>query len=122
MGPSSPWRIRRGPEIPSGCSLPVWARPLRHLFTDEFDPLAPDASGDLVPQDLPVSANVIVGVNNGGVVVLAAKYAYGMVGVYEVDFQVPANTVSTNNAPFAILVYQNSNQLFWGNGSLLPIQ
>jgi uncharacterized protein (TIGR03437 family) len=92
------------------------------LFTNEFDPLAPDASGDLVPQDLPVSANVIVGVNNAGVVVLAAKYAYGMVGVYEVDFQVPANTTSTNNAPFAILVYQNSNQLFWGNGSLLPIQ
>jgi len=92
------------------------------LFTDEFDPLSPDANGDLVPQDLPVSANVIVGVNNGGVLVLAAKYAYGMVGVYEVDFQVPVNTVTTNNAPFAILVYQNTNQLFWGNPSLLPIQ
>lgn len=92
------------------------------LVTNEFDPLAPDASGTLVPQDLPVSANLIVGVNNGGVVILGAKYAYGMVGVYEVEFQVPTNTPAGINAPFAIVVYQNSNQLFWGNASLIPIQ
>jgi uncharacterized protein (TIGR03437 family) len=92
------------------------------LATNEFDPLVPDASGNLVPQDLVVSANLIVGVNNGGVLIDSAKYAYGMVGVYEVEFQVPSNTALGNNAPLAIVVYQNSAKLFWGNASLIPIQ
>ena len=44
-----------------------------------------------------------------------------MVGVYEVDFEVPENTAAGNNAPFAIVVYQGTNVVF-GNGSLIPIQ
>ena len=91
------------------------------LFTNEFDPLVPDANNNLAPQDLPVNASVVVGVNNGGVLVVSAKYAYGMVGIYEVDFQVPENTATGNNAPFAIAVYQGTNLLF-GNPSLIPIQ
>ena len=91
------------------------------LFTNEFDPLAPDANGDLIPQDLPVSASVIVGVSNGGVLVLSAKYAYGMVGVYEVEFQVPQNIAADNDAPFAIVVMKGTSVVF-GNGSLIPIQ
>ena len=92
------------------------------LFTNEFDPLVPDASGDLVAQILPVNAHVIVGVNNGGVLVVSAKYAYGMVGVYEVDFQVPEDTAPGNDAPLAIVVYQDTNALVFGNPSLIPIQ
>ncbi|MGA3074201.1 MAG: hypothetical protein ABSG56_10965 [Bryobacteraceae bacterium] len=90
------------------------------LFTDEFDPLS-DQSGTWVPQSLPVNAGVIVGVDNGGALVLSAKYAYGMVGVYEVDFQVPNNAAPGNNAPFAIVV-QQGNTVVFGNGSLLPIK
>jgi uncharacterized protein (TIGR03437 family) len=90
------------------------------LFTDEFDPLS-DQSGTWVPQNLPVNAGVIVGVDNGGALVLSAKYAYGMVGVYEVDFQVPNNAAPGNNAPFAVVV-QQGNTVVFGNGSLIPIK
>ncbi len=90
------------------------------LSTDEFDPII-EVNGAWVPQSLPVVANVVVGVNNGGVLVLSAQYAYGMVGVYEVDFQVPENTATGNSQPFAIAVYQGSNLLF-GNPSLIAIQ
>jgi len=92
------------------------------LVTNEFDPLVPDANNILVPQVLPVTANLLVGVNNGGVLIVSASYAYGMVGVYEVDFQVPENTATGSSAPFDIIVYQNVNQLFYGNGSLIPIE
>jgi uncharacterized protein (TIGR03437 family) len=90
------------------------------LFTDEFDPLV-EADNEWVPQFLPVNAGVVVGVNNSGVLVVSAEYAYGMVGVYEVDFQVPENTATGNDAPFAIALYQG-NQLLFGNPSLIPIQ
>jgi len=92
------------------------------LFTNEFDPLVSDANGNLVPQALPVSASLLVGVDNGGVLIYSAKYAYGMVGVYEVEFQLPQNAAATNNAPLAIVAYQEPTNLFWGNSSLIPIQ
>jgi hypothetical protein len=44
-----------------------------------------------------------------------------MVGVYEVDFQVPENTATGSSQPFAVAVYQGSNLLF-GNPSLIAIQ
>jgi len=91
------------------------------LFTDEVDPLTTDASGNPVPQDLPVQAGIVVGVNNSGVLVTSARYAWFGVGVYEVDFQVPQDTALTNNAPFAIIVYQGTSALY-GNGSVIAIQ
>jgi hypothetical protein len=68
-----------------------------------------------------VNAGVVVGVNNSGVLVLSAEYSADMVGVYEVDFQMPQNAAADNNAPFAIVLYQGNNVVF-GNGSLIPIQ
>ncbi len=92
------------------------------LFTDEFDPLVPTPGNDvLLPEVLPVTASFAVGVDNGGVNVVSATYAYGMVGVYQVEFQVPQNAPPNNNAPFAIVVYQGTNSIY-GNGSLIPIQ
>jgi uncharacterized protein (TIGR03437 family) len=92
------------------------------LFTNEFDPLI-DLNGTLVPQALPVNVSVVVGVNNSGVLVLSAQYAYGMVGVYQVEFQVPQDTATGSDAPFAIAIYQNQGTtLLFGNGSLIAIQ
>ena len=90
------------------------------LFTDEFDPLVQDSDGNWVPELLPVEASVVVGINNSGVLVTSARYAAGMVGVYEVDFQVPSDTQPGNNAPFAIGVYQGTG-LIYGNPSMIPI-
>jgi uncharacterized protein (TIGR03437 family) len=91
------------------------------IATGQFVPLIQDASGNLVPQALNVNAQIVVGVNNSGVVVLAAKYAYGMIGVYEVNFQVPSNTPPGISIPFAVAVVQN-NSLVFGNPSLIPVQ
>ncbi|HVN05681.1 MAG TPA: hypothetical protein VMT86_14765 [Bryobacteraceae bacterium] len=91
------------------------------LFTNEFDPLVCDSTGEnCSPQVLPVNAQVVVGVNNNGVLVLSATYAYGMVGVYEVQFQVPQDTATGNSQPFAVALYQGTDLLF-GNGSLIAI-
>jgi hypothetical protein len=43
------------------------------------------------------------------------------VGVYEVDFQVPQDTATGSNAPFAIAVSVDG-QLLFGNGSQIAIQ
>jgi uncharacterized protein (TIGR03437 family) len=91
------------------------------LVTDEFDLFTLNAQNVWVPEMLEVIAPVVVGVNNNGVTVTSAHYAYGMVGVYEVDFIVPTDTATGYNAPFAIIVY-NGTQAVYGNGSLIAIQ
>ena len=91
------------------------------LVTDEFDLFTLNAQNVWVPEMLEVIAPVVVGVNNNGVTVTSAHYAYGMVGVYEVDFEVPTDTATGYNAPFAIIVY-NGTQAVYGNGSLIAIQ
>jgi len=90
------------------------------IVTDQTVPLLADASGNLVPEAMPVNAQVVIGVDNAGVQVVSAQYAYGMVGVYEVQF-VLQSADSGNNIPFAILMFQNGQAVF-GNGSLIPVQ
>ncbi|HLY19139.1 MAG TPA: hypothetical protein VKR61_18050 [Bryobacteraceae bacterium] len=91
------------------------------LFTDELDPTVPGPNNTLLPQFPVVLASTVVGINNAGVNVISATYAFGMVGVYEVDFEVPSNTAPGNDAPFAIAIYQGT-KLIYGNGSKIPIQ
>ena len=90
------------------------------MNTDEL--YGPLVNGE--PEDQNVADNVIVGINNAGAVVVAAKHAQGMVGVYEVDFQVPAGTTTGNNAPFAVVVWVNTPQgisSLFSEGSAIPI-
>ena len=90
------------------------------IVTDQTVPLVADASGNLIPEAMPVNAQVVVGVDNAGVQVVSAQYAYGMVGVYEVQFVVQSADTG-NNIPFAILMFQNGQAVF-GNPSAIPIQ
>src|SRR5579871_2565130 len=91
------------------------------LFTNEFDPLVQDADGNWVPQQLPVAASFVVGVNNGGATLISANYAYGMIGVFEIDFVVPESSAVGNNIPFGLFVIQGKNAIF-ANASLIPVQ
>jgi uncharacterized protein (TIGR03437 family) len=91
------------------------------LVTDEFDPLVLDASNTWVPEVLKVNSGVIVGVGGSGALVLSAQYSADMVGVYEVDFQVPENAAANNNSPFAIVLFQGTSVVY-GNPSAIPIQ
>jgi len=90
------------------------------IVTDQTVPLVTDASGNLTPEAMPVTAQVVIGVDNAGVQVVSAQYAYGMVGVYEVQF-VLQSADTGNNIPFAILMFQNGQAVF-GNPSAIPVQ
>lgn len=68
-----------------------------------------------------MTAGILVGVNGGGVNVVGAEYAFFGVGVYEIDFVVPTNTTTGNNATLDIVVYQGSSIVF-GNASQIAIQ
>lgn len=92
------------------------------LKTNEFVPLIPDQFGNLVPQDLDVNAPLVVGVNNSGVRVVSAKYAYGLIGVYEVQFEVPSHAAKGNDIRFAIAVIQPDGTALFGNPITMPIQ
>jgi len=90
------------------------------IVTDQTVPLVTDALGNLTPEVMPVAAQVVIGVDNAGVQVISAQYAYGMVGVYEVQFELQSADTG-NNIPFAILMFQNGQPVF-GNGSAIPVQ
>jgi len=93
--------------------------------TDQFVPLVPDpTTGDLIPQDLNVDMQVVVGVNNSGLALLSAKYAYGMIGVYELTFQLPAQAPTGTDVPFEVFECQTAkcNTVVFGNGTTIPLQ
>jgi uncharacterized protein (TIGR03437 family) len=67
---------------------------------------------------------VIVGVSNSGVPVIAAYYLPDAIGVYAVGFTIPANLTLTNAAgtdqPLALAVVINGQTIF-GNGVVIPL-
>jgi len=92
------------------------------ISTNEFIPLVPDSSGTLVPETLSVAAKTVVGVNNHGVLELSANYAFGLVGVYEVQFVVPTDTATGNDVVFAVAIFQPDGTALFGNSTFMPIQ
>ncbi len=66
---------------------------------------------------------VIVGVSNSGVPVLSAYYQPGEIGIYAVEFTIPANLTLTNstgtNQPLALAVVVNGQTIF-GNPVFIP--
>jgi uncharacterized protein (TIGR03437 family) len=70
--------------------------------------------------DLNVVNPVVVGVNHAGVRVISATYAQNLIGVYEVEFEVPVD-VPAGNLPFAVAVPQGG-MLVFGNPSIIPVQ
>jgi len=91
------------------------------LSTGEIDPLTTDSNGNLVPMLLPISTDILVGVNGGGVEVVGAEYAFFGVGVYEIDFVVPSNTPAGNNVTLDIVMYDKPVIVF-GNASQFAVQ
>ena len=69
-----------------------------------------------------VVAPVIVGLNNEGVRVVSARLLPGVVGVYAVEFEVPATATPGPVRPFAVAVVGADGQLVFGNASAIPVQ
>ena len=55
-----------------------------------------------IDTDIVITTPVIVGVDNAGVKVISVKYARNLVGVWEVQFEVPASAKTGSNLPFAV--------------------
>jgi len=71
--------------------------------------------------DILVTTPVIVGVNNGGVRVVQVAYARNLIGIWEVDFEVPANAAGGNDAPFAVVVVAPDSSVNFAQPSYMPI-
>jgi uncharacterized protein (TIGR03437 family) len=87
--------------------------------------LIPDAgtvSTDMtapLDHDVQITSPVIVGVNNAGVHVAEVLYARNLIGVWEVQFDVPVDTPS-GNLPFAMAIPANGGLVF-SQASLIPV-
>ena len=69
-----------------------------------------------------VLASIVVGVNNQGIPLIAARTVPGLVGVYEVSFQVPANTATGPSQPLGLIVSDANGNTFTAPGTFAPIQ
>jgi uncharacterized protein (TIGR03437 family) len=69
-----------------------------------------------------VAGSLIVGLNNGGVPVISAAYAPGMVGVYVITLQVPADTQTGPAQPLGVIAVDAAGNTYFAQGSVIPIQ
>ena len=70
--------------------------------------------------EVTITTPVIVGVNHAGIAPPTVTYAYGMAGVWEVEFVVPTGTAANASAAFDIGIPVNG-QTVLAKGSLFPI-
>ncbi len=64
-----------------------------------------------------VAIDVVVGLNDQGVRVVSAEYAQGMVGVYEIKFEVPQGTQTGATRPLGILLVRSNGQFIYPENS-----
>jgi uncharacterized protein (TIGR03437 family) len=94
------------------------------MFVTGVGPVTPPIGTNQVGipgQEHSVSNSVVVGVNNAGVRVVSAKYAEHLIGIYEVAFEVPADTPDGDDIPLAIAIVQGADLVF-GNPSAIPVR
>ena len=63
---------------------------------------------------------VEVGVHDNGVPVLSARYLFGSVGAYLVEFQIPANAPLGTDQSLAVVAFINGTTPVFGNSVFLP--
>ena len=64
---------------------------------------------------------VIVGVNNAGANLVSVTYAPGMIGLFDVAFEVPSDTPAGTNIPFVVAAVVN-DRLWFSNSSAMPVK
>lgn len=69
-----------------------------------------------------VTAPLIVGLNNGGVPLISAVYGPGLIGVYVVILQVPANTQTGPYQPVGLIAYDSANNAYYAQNTYIPIE
>jgi uncharacterized protein (TIGR03437 family) len=92
------------------------------LFATGLGTITPNGLTNAGGQGQEVNANLLIGVNNEGVRVIAAEYAVNLIGVYAVYFEMPTDTTTGSAQPLALAVVLDTGQLIFGNGSTIAIQ
>lgn len=93
------------------------------LYATGLGPVTPAAATGRagIPGQL-VRAPVVVGVNNAGVRMVNAQLAVNVVGVYEVDFQIPADAASGPALNLVVAVTPPEGGLIYSQSTLIAIQ
>lgn len=86
-------------------------------------PSVPTGTFSPAGSDPVVTSNIVVGLNNNGVQLVQAIYARNLIGVYEVTFTVPTDTVAfpSGTVNFSVAV-QGANGFSYSNPSAIAIQ
>ncbi len=82
----------------------------------------PITTGGAGVADQPIVSSMIVGLNNGGVPLISAVYGPGLIGIYVVTIQVPANTQTGPYQPIGIIAVDPANNLYFAQPTYIPIQ
>ena len=108
-------------------SLQNPARPgdVVRVYVTGLGPVSPAAVTGALPYvgaDSLVLSQVIVGVNGFGARVVNSRVSPNLIGVYEIDFQVPSDAISGNDVVLSVAVNApGDSQTRFSNGSKLPI-
>lgn len=69
-----------------------------------------------------IAANIAVGFNNAGTPYISAQSVVGLVGVYAITLQVPADTTAGPTRPVGFIVYDAAGNPYFANSPVIPIQ
>jgi adhesin/invasin len=69
-----------------------------------------------------VVTSMLIGLNNGGVPLISAVYGPGLIGIYVVTLQVPADTQTGPYQPVGVIAYDSAGNLYFAQPSYIPIQ
>jgi uncharacterized protein (TIGR03437 family) len=96
------------------------------LYVTGLGAVSPAVASNSVPPpgtDSLAVGQVIVGINNDGVRVLAVRAAPDRIGVYEIAFQVPSDAPTGNDIVLDVAVNTpGSSSTAFSGGSKIPIQ
>jgi uncharacterized protein (TIGR03437 family) len=102
---------------------PAHAGETIQVFVTGLGQLTPaTATGSAGVPGQTVAGSVVVGLNNAGVPLISAAYAQGMVGVYVLTLQIPANTQTGPAQPLGVVAFDAASNAYFAQGSVIPIQ
>jgi hypothetical protein len=67
-------------------------------------------------------APLVVGLNNGGVPLISAVYGPGLIGIWVVTLQVPADTQTGPYQPVGLIAYDSANNAYFAQSTFIPIE
>jgi uncharacterized protein (TIGR03437 family) len=80
------------------------------------------ATGAVGVADQVMVAPLVVGLNNGGVPLVSAVYGPGLIGIYVVTLQVPADTQTGPYQPVGLIAYDSANNAYFAQSTFIPIE